>query len=47
MTRYGPFVVNTRSEIVQAVEGFNSGRLIRETPGHLNEVLPHRSDADT
>lgn len=27
ITRYGPFVMNTREEIVQAIEDFNEGRL--------------------
>lgn len=43
IARYGPFVMNTRGEIIEAVEDFQSGRLIREAPSGL----PHQTAADT
>ncbi|MEK7292146.1 MAG: pirin-like C-terminal cupin domain-containing protein, partial [Actinomycetota bacterium] len=29
VSRYGPFVMNSRQEIVQAVEDYQSGRLVQ------------------
>ncbi|MGH3118771.1 MAG: pirin family protein, partial [Gaiellales bacterium] len=46
VARYGPFVMNTKSEILEAVDDFNSGRLIRTSPEHVVDDLPHRTDAD-
>ncbi|PRX98701.1 pirin family protein [Allonocardiopsis opalescens] len=42
VARYGPFVMNTRDEIVRAVEDFQAGRM-GTVPA---EPLPHRSAAD-
>ena len=36
---YGPFVMNTRAEVVQAVEDYQAGRLGVVPPGAL---MPHR-----
>ncbi len=42
VARYGPFVMNTREEIVQAVEDFRAGRM-----GTVPAVrVPHRTSAD-
>jgi redox-sensitive bicupin YhaK (pirin superfamily) len=42
VARYGPFVMNTREEIIQAVEDFHAGRM-----GAIPAVrLPHRTSAD-
>lgn len=42
VARYGPFVMNTRAEILQAVEDFQAGRLGTIPP----QFLPHRTVAD-
>ena len=42
IARYGPFVMNTRAEIVQAVEDFQAGRLATIPAGHM----PHATVAD-
>jgi redox-sensitive bicupin YhaK (pirin superfamily) len=42
VARYGPFVMNTREEIVQAVEDFNAGRM-GTIPA---QRVPHRTSAD-
>ena len=42
IARYGPFVMNTRQEIIEAFEDFQAGRM-GTVPA---ERLPHRSDAD-
>jgi hypothetical protein len=42
VSRYGPFVMNTRAEIVQAVEDYQAGRL-GTIPA---QWVPHRTSAD-
>jgi redox-sensitive bicupin YhaK (pirin superfamily) len=42
VARYGPFVMNTREEIIQALEDFNAGRM-----GTIPATkVPHRTSAD-
>jgi redox-sensitive bicupin YhaK (pirin superfamily) len=43
VARYGPFVMNTREEIVQAVEDYQAGRM-GVIPA---DRVPHRTSADT
>ena len=43
VVHYGPFVMNTREEILQAMEDFQAGRLGR-VPA---EAMPHRQPGDT
>ena len=40
---YGPFVMNTRDEIVQALEDFEAGKLGTVPP---NALMPHVPDPD-
>jgi quercetin 2,3-dioxygenase len=42
VSRYGPFVMNTRAEILQALEDFEAGRMGR-IPA---ERVPHRTETD-
>jgi redox-sensitive bicupin YhaK (pirin superfamily) len=37
---YGPFVMNSKSEVIQALDDFNAGRFGTIPPGAL---MPHRS----
>jgi hypothetical protein len=41
VAHYGPFVMNTRDEIVQALEDFEAGRLGTIPP---NALMPHVPD---
>ena len=42
VARYGPFVMNTKDELVKAYEDFQSGRM-GQIPA---EKIPHRGAAD-
>jgi redox-sensitive bicupin YhaK (pirin superfamily) len=42
VARYGPFVMNTRAEILQAIEDYEAGRMGTIPPASL----PHRTSAD-
>jgi hypothetical protein len=42
ISRYGPFVMNTREEIIQAVDDFHAGRMGIIPATHM----PHRTSAD-
>lgn len=42
VARYGPFVMNTREEIIQAVEDYQAGRMGTIPP----RTVPHRTSAD-
>ncbi len=42
VARYGPFVMNTREEIIQAVEDYQAGRM-----GVIPAIqMPHQTSAD-
>jgi hypothetical protein len=41
VAHYGPFVMNTRSEIMEALEDFQAGRLGTVPP---NALMPHVPD---
>jgi redox-sensitive bicupin YhaK (pirin superfamily) len=46
IARYGPFVMTTKAEIIEAIEDFNAGRLVRSAPVHAtsaDEALPAES----
>ena len=42
VARYGPFVMNTREEIVQAIADFNAGKM-GTIPA---QRVPHRAETD-